>query len=1307
MSDLNLNLLADIYGVHQAFLFGQSQRTDYPLSNFIGDITRSRHLDDNTRSTLIASIEQNENCFALSFYPIYLVKDSFFDAMACHFAVSSVVNEISKRPMDTECLHIRSVVVPSAICSRYDADKMYEPSIESMEQYLEKASNLHFKITRSINMKQSDVSDTASLILDMISRCKSDSNQKQKNIVIVFNRQKMESDTHTLTVFECSDLSALVELKMNYFISFDFQITGDECLVRCWLTFGIGQRLRWYPEYAVWIIPTLFVRSETMKTYKVMQAMYDDDYKHGWRVTLDDKVFNKYYHIITGFEHVSNNYHRSENAQNARFDKSCEQILLRDYLMRNNENNGLKHRANGDRQLDRRAAAILREYHEENEYDSDAIKYDMINDKKHFDAADSNIASLMISKRANLRDLKFMILEFENLECKDSDVHHVDDCKYIDAVVRNLQKFEECHENFDDSGTVMFETKELQIVNGQQVTFLHDDVWQSGTVSQVLNDGICISSEVGDIWIKMEEIGRRIRSDFKSKNVVIEQVLTGNDSVIDASNIFEFDLEPIINGFDHIIEVHKFFSDEQRKQEIQKYIAERVECERGEECPMLTRHSDRARERDNVEEKKDAPVDEVDALIEVTADTLDSIHCYLVHKEDHLYRLRSRRNEDLPVRFTTESDEAQLNTEQQPNTEQQSGPRALNYGLNILKWLPFGRKPLYDSLKPEIINNPKSTVDEQLFTHFLIICIAKINGKKYTEQEMMCLKLYSDTTELQALLRRAHWTGMPLNVRQAYYHWAMGLYRTHLYHAQPVPTASTSSTKPCKLFHGLDTMFLVSNELPMYNGPFSTTIAKDVAKTFCKARGLLFMIQSSYENPLRFCIGIEMISISCFKNEQEVLLYNEHLPIQKTETFDDDPKILIDHLLFSLKDRETAINKISSFYNQLGVRFEDEWIPTIMEHELLLKATKYGEMRIIDRLWEELKITFFGMVIAVREGSIIDENNNLVVCVSDEAQRMNMEQFIFTSGYGADVETNPSEFTLNGSKQMIIPSESEKRNLSNSWTFNLFCEPTDDSYGITKIHSVILPLCIFPGSTPLNIAEVITAPMFGIDGRTRDFCVRSFSSVRVTRDATINGAVSICIISNGEFFNQGTIRCHGFKKNIFIICDVFNNMQGGIVECTAEGTVHVFARKYKNEGTVNPEPMVTLSNPSKTVKATKNLPVSIVDFLMHILRSERSTIDNNWLYNNFGFQVESSWYQLIVDHPALFEPLKNSKEKRDETQYRIINRLANEMDIKFFQSRYQHASRYGLLISRWTEIQTLICRICAHFFLCFCIRHGR
>ena len=924
-------LLHDIYSVHKAMNFGLLQRAEYNVDDFRSDIQNAERnvSGENVFSKLL---EEQATSFNLSLFPTYLVKDNVFEVMACHFAVSAVVNEMKSMWTNTNKIRVRSVVVPSAVCSRYDSNDIYQPSINNMDEFMKNSSLKYHHVSRQIrSMENADakhaddvfgVSKLSKMLMKMVQFICEDFTE---NVLIVFNRERVsESGAHTVWILQCSDFSDFAELKRNYNISFDFDTSsrciGDERLIRCWLTFGVGQPLRFYPEYAIWIIPTLFARSTTMKTHKMVQTLYSKHYKHGWRVALDDETFNKYYHIITGYEHVSNNYNRDELTLENKIgdDKECG---LRDHL---------------DRTLTREQTVILRRFAGEHDFDSDAILGDVFSEKGRIDGNDSTITSLICSETAKLRRLKFAIYRFEHMECKKDGVHHVEDCKHIHAVIQSLQKFEK------------------------------------------------------------------------------------HDLEIDALNVYDFNLESIINGFDHIIQVHDFLSDEGKKAEIQNYVHHHVECGRGGRCEILRKHSQRARERKSLEEKKEDPLDKVDSLCDAAADILNSVHCYVLHRNKDLYRLKQSGDGNVTSRFATDGVPRQMNhrdeddeiEEHKDDEKEDDEPLGINFGLNVLQWLCYGQQPDYGTLKDEIIGNPESTIDRALFNNYEIQCVAKIKGKEYTLEEMLCLKLYCDTTELQALLRRAHWTVTPLAVRKKYYRWAMGLYRAHLYHATPIPVAP-GKTKPSRLYHGLSRLFTITREMPIYFGPFSTTIAKEVATNFSKNQGLIWMIQSTYANPLRFCIGISMDWISGFKNEREVLLCNQFLPIQKTDTFDDDTGALVNHLVYSLKDRAVPITEPAAFWHQLGTQFDLAWIPQIMSHKLLLQKSKCKGLTVLQRLSLELRISFFGLYGMIRNMFKIDEHRNVILKEHD------MNEYDADSD-GEDSMTLQNEVNGTDSKQRVL-----------------------------------------------------------------------------------------------------------------------------------------------------------------------------------------------------------------------------------------------------------------------------------------------
>jgi len=78
-------------------------------------------------------------------------------------------------------------------------------------------------------------------------------------------------------------------------------------------------------------------------------------------------------------------------------------------------------------------------------------------------------------------------------------------------------------------------------------------------------------------------------------------------------------------------------------------------------------------------------------------------------------------------------------------------------------------------------------------------------------------------------------------------------------------------------------------------------------------------VQSSYANPIRFVVGIDMIRISCFKHEREFLLYSQSLPIKSTETFEDDDEKMVDHFMYSLRATKHRITDRAVFLRKIWV----------------------------------------------------------------------------------------------------------------------------------------------------------------------------------------------------------------------------------------------------------------------------------------------------------------------------------------------------------------------------------------------------
>ena len=183
-----------------------------------------------------------------------------------------------------------------------------------------------------------------------------------------------------------------------------------------------------------------------------------------------------------------------------------------------------------------------------------------------------------------------------------------------------------------------------------------------------------------------------------------------------------------------------------------------------------------------------------------------------------------------------------------------------------------------------------------------------------------------------------------MEIKRAFYQWGSMMYKTFLFHAQPIPKKEFGGGNgPKPLYHGVNRLLSITDTEPTYQGPFSTTTSKHVANGFSKGNGLIFSLQSSYANVLRSILGIDMMFISCFKHEKEILLYSQSLPIKNTQSFEQNEENLVNHLLFCIKNTVNQITDSKAFYRKIGVRFSESWISVIGQHPILMQKSKFRD----------------------------------------------------------------------------------------------------------------------------------------------------------------------------------------------------------------------------------------------------------------------------------------------------------------------------------------------------------------------------
>ena len=82
---------------------------------------------------------------------------------------------------------------------------------------------------------------------------------------------------------------------------------------------------------------------------------------------------------------------------------------------------------------------------------------------------------------------------------------------------------------------------------------------------------------------------------------------------------------------------------------------------------------------------------------------------------------------------------------------------------------------------------------------------------------------------------------------------------------------------------------------------------------------------------------------------------NQPIPIAKTKAYASSDEVMIDHLLFSLKTRDTEIRDPATFYRILGTSYHKDWGQYVAAHYLLFSQTAYKEYLVVQRLLLELQ----------------------------------------------------------------------------------------------------------------------------------------------------------------------------------------------------------------------------------------------------------------------------------------------------------------------------------------------------------------
>eukprot|EP01083_Nonionella_stella_P276228 938448_1 len=846
---LSFNLLIDIYNVHKCFLFGNYHFQHYDVEQFADDIEKSKHLNPQTKKC-IKNSGFEDHITTIDLYPSYIIDDDMYETCKYLFCVSRIVH---KKRETKHPFSLRLCIIPKRVVCIYDHDVVIPFAINDIASYLEskrmKAIKIHIRHSEDMML-------ITALLEDVLS-----------NVLCIVDRRHDDGDVFYI-IHTSSDTSyTLDELNQNYIIGWEFNVL---CAVQCHLRYKEG-RTRFYPEHLTTIMPRFFTRNTQLNYAQNIDKLYEDWYKHGFAVDLNDATFDKYYKIITKFDHISVNYNRD----------------------------------------------VIEEKRDQNRLDIDKI-----------------------SKRTSKCTL------YNTLEIKQ--------CTFIDYIIYCLNLFKE--------------------MKADAIAF---DEFDLSRLRECYTHIICVHSFCLDA-------GRRQEIKTYVANVVgactrgeeclcIKQHSMRRGEINEEKEEIEWDKEDILNDIlmSCLNSLHCYLlHDDQYLYRIRREDGHGMDSDVRFTSLM---HSDPLSFHDRDE------MDEFITFILHESNTLEWVSHFVEwlnaqhYDWDAVVRdlgCNTTQNVLIPNQsniysFLKQQKQQNLFAILNEKYVEISTIGALNFGVSVLLWFGYGFKSEYESLSDEAYRNAFSKMTKQMLQKYHeecnILCQSAETPYRYTLDELLSLKMYTDESKLTALFRKAFWTDSTDETRREFYHWAIAIHKACLYHSRPLPRYHSSNKSPKTIYHGINKVFANKNRAPKYYGPVSTTVTDSVAHSFSGDGGLLWHIITNYYNPFVRVIGIDLCVISRFKNEDEVLLNDQYIHITKTRHFAaDDMEIKADHLLYKLKVYGEEIIDCNLFWKQIGFEVDNQdtdVISHIAKHSLLLRQSEYKNKLVLERLVEELELS--------------------------------------------------------------------------------------------------------------------------------------------------------------------------------------------------------------------------------------------------------------------------------------------------------------------------------------------------------------
>eukprot|EP01083_Nonionella_stella_P268959 909550_1 len=730
---LNLSLLMDIYDVHSIFVFSNFNFSEYTIDQFKANVT------DAFGPEFVEKYETN-----LSFkprfnpYPVYIIDDDMSRVFDYHFGISWFVNTLKHNLFieKNTYFEVQCIVIPQSVSCVYDQGMTFNDNLGAMEMYL-----VHKKVIDFYKIRfKSDTIKTPMDITTQVERhCNIEdimANDTSKLMIVIDRRAAHRTKHDAMYIFPCQHIDRFSELETNYFLCIQFKMVRSIDDERCsnkvitHFRYGLNGITRFFPEMLVSLMPRFFRKPTHLAPSEYLRQIYRNAFKNGWCVTLDDSVFDKYYHMITAFTHVSVNYNR--HILYDEFHPTKPMLCFMDILHHELESND----DFNNRDIDEMDAFI-----DTNGYCTDSIVDDIWirpDEQVHGDASNIELCMLSKDKRKEFEIVRAIVHKYNGSPqenkiqiCTCDHVLNVDQCSFIRTIIDGLKVFNESNSKMDGIN-----------LNISNLLGAYDHA--------VSVHGFCAP---------LPELPQ---ADGK--------------------------LSVAFEHMDHALNI----SDGQRY--IVKQIGGYCQCEA---CPILQKHIMRRRETHEDEQKKAHKSDHESGLDEILHAALNALHCYLLHEKKELFRLQRENGNSHFVTSLIGDKELSDHMEEHKQEEEEddtssNAMQVLHFGVSVLQWLDYLETPTFDGFRNEITQHQESTIDPKTFLIYAQECYIQMNHRKYEQyllDELLALKIYTDTNVFQSALRRAYWESSAKQTKKSFYNWALLLYKTALFHSKPIPRA--------------------------------------------------------------------------------------------------------------------------------------------------------------------------------------------------------------------------------------------------------------------------------------------------------------------------------------------------------------------------------------------------------------------------------------------------------------------------------------------------------------------------------------